>query len=162
MEARPFYTYKICYLCIKQPIFLEPTFIKRLGKYSPDSPTFANLVCSDSPDSPTFANLFCSDSPDLPTFAKGHFWKKCDLPQHIRTSNERVSRIWGEWPLLSQNTINALKTYFHDCRFLMLDSLQTFILSWQPKPSHGFELISISLPTCSDKCLKSWHVDTCL
>jgi hypothetical protein len=27
--------------------------------------------------------------------------KKCDSPQHIRTSNERVSQIWGEWPLLS-------------------------------------------------------------
>ncbi len=31
----------IKYLCIKRPILLEPTFIKRLGKYSPDSPTFA-------------------------------------------------------------------------------------------------------------------------
>ena len=58
----------------------------RLGKYSPDSPTFTNL--------------FCSDSPDSPTFAKGHFWKKCDSPRHIRTSNERVTWIWGEWPLL--------------------------------------------------------------
>ena len=29
------------------------------------------------------------------------FLKKCDSPRHIRTSNERVSRIWGEWPLLS-------------------------------------------------------------
>ncbi len=81
------------------------TFIKGLGKYSPDWPTFANLVCSDSPDSPTFANLFCSDSPDSLTFAKGHFWKKCDSPRHICTSNERVSQIWGEWPLLKFFTI---------------------------------------------------------
>ncbi len=52
----------------------------------------------DSPDSPTFANLFCWDSR---TFAKSHFWKKYDSPRYIRTSNERVTRIWGEWPLLS-------------------------------------------------------------
>ncbi len=32
-------------LCIKQPVLLAPTFIKRLGQYSPDSPTFANLFC---------------------------------------------------------------------------------------------------------------------
>jgi hypothetical protein len=28
------------------------------------------------------------------------FLKKCDSPRHS-TSNERVSQIWGEWPLLS-------------------------------------------------------------
>jgi hypothetical protein len=28
------------------------------------------------------------------------FLKKCDSSRHIRMSNERVSRIWGEWPLL--------------------------------------------------------------
>ncbi len=100
VQARPFYTYKICYLCIKGPILLELTFIKRLGKYSPDSPTFANLFCSDSINSPTFANLFCSDSPNSPTFAKGHFWKNETRIRHIRTSNSPFLRIWGEWPLL--------------------------------------------------------------
>ncbi len=82
--------------------------LPRLGKYSPDLPTFANLFCSESPDSPTFANLFCSDSPDSPTFAKGHFWKKCDSPRYICTSNERVTRIWGEWPLLSFTSIVSI------------------------------------------------------
>jgi hypothetical protein len=71
---------------------------------SPDSPTFAKPCCTDSPDSLPFANLFCSDSPDSPTFAKGHFLEKCDSPRHICTSNERVSRIWGEWPLFTYNT----------------------------------------------------------
>ncbi len=105
VQARPFYTYKICYLCIKRPILLEPTFIKRLGKYLPDLPTFANLFCSDSINSPTFANLFCSDSPNSPTFAKGHFWKNETRIRHIRRSNSPFSRIWGEWPLLSQDTL---------------------------------------------------------
>jgi hypothetical protein len=53
--ARPFNTYKIRYLYIKQPILscaLVPTFAKQFGK----------------------------NSPDLPTFAKGSFWEKCDLP----------------------------------------------------------------------------------
>ncbi len=88
-------------MCIKQPILLEPTFIKRLGKYLPDLPTFANLFCSDSINSSTFANLFCSASPKSPTFAKGHFWKKCDSPRHIPTSNLPFLQIWGEWPLLT-------------------------------------------------------------
>jgi hypothetical protein len=92
---------KTSYLIVRQ-------HLPRLGKYSPDLTTFANLFCSDSPDSPTFANLFCSDSPDLPTFDKGHFWKKCDSPRHIRTSNERVTPIWGEWPLLNFYLIQIL------------------------------------------------------
>jgi hypothetical protein len=30
--------------------------------------------------------------------------QKCDSPRHIRTSNLPFWRIWGEWPLLIQNT----------------------------------------------------------
>ncbi len=36
---------------------------------------------------------------------KWPFWKKCDSPRHIRTSNERVTQIWGEWPLLNLMSI---------------------------------------------------------
>jgi hypothetical protein len=68
--------------------------LPRLGKYSPDLPTFANLFCSDSPDSPTFARLADICQPVLLGLAR---------LADICTSNERVTQIWGEWPLLSLN-----------------------------------------------------------
>jgi hypothetical protein len=46
--ARPFYAYKIYYLCLKRPILLcvlAPTFTKRLGEYSPYSPSHVAWTC---------------------------------------------------------------------------------------------------------------------
>ncbi len=73
VQTRPFYTYKICYLCIKRPILLAPTFANLFCSDSIHSPTFANLLCPDLIHSSTFANLLCPHSPDSPTFAKGLF-----------------------------------------------------------------------------------------
>ncbi len=53
----PFFTYKICYLCLKWPI-LSRACANIRREYSPDSPTFANLFCSDLPNSPKFASGF--------------------------------------------------------------------------------------------------------
>ncbi len=81
VQARPFYTYKICYLCIKRPIFLGPAFIKRLVKYLPDLPTFAKPCCTDWPDLPTFTKPCCTDSPDsrhLPS----HVAQTCQTCRH--------------------------------------------------------------------------------
>ena len=83
---------------LKTTYLIRSQHLPRLGKYSPDSLTFANL--------------FCSDSPDSPTFAKNQFWKNCDSPRQICTSNERVTRIWGEWPLLTHKAHAKQKRNF--------------------------------------------------
>ncbi len=44
------------------------------------------------------------DSPDSPHLPNPIFWEKCDSPRYICTSNERITQIWGEWPLLILNT----------------------------------------------------------
>jgi hypothetical protein len=78
-----------------------PTFAEPCCADLPDSPTFAKPCCRDSPDSLTLAEPCCADSPGSPTLAKSCFREKCDSPRQIRTSNERVSQIWREWPLLN-------------------------------------------------------------
>ncbi len=100
VQARSFFTYKICNLCLKRPTLSWAKTWQVLARLA----DIRQAICEDSPDSPTFAKPCCKDSPDSPTFAKGHFWEKCDSPRHIHTSNSPFSRIWGEWPLLTINT----------------------------------------------------------
>ncbi len=99
---------------LKTTYLIMGQHLPRLGKYLPDLPTFAKHFCEDSPDSPKFAKPCCEDSPDSLTFAKGHFWEKCDSPWYIRTSNERVTQIWGEWPLLNKKP-KRVKNNIYNC-----------------------------------------------
>ncbi len=117
VQARPFYAYKICYLCLKRPILscaLVLTFAELccadspVCRHSPSRVTRTRQTCRHLPSRVartrqtwTLAEPCCVDSPDSPTLTKGHFQEKCDSPRQIRASNERVSRIWREWLLLN-------------------------------------------------------------
>ncbi len=97
VQTRPFYTYKICYLCIKRPILLAPTI--------------ANLFWSDSIHSPDIRRIFANHFPRTryirPTFAN-HFprtrYIRSHSPKAIFEKNvtrldtfARVIRHFGEF-----------------------------------------------------------------
>ncbi len=73
VQTRPFYTYKLCYLCIKRPILLAPTFANLFWSDSIHSPDICQPFSPDSIHSPDIRQPFSPDSIHLQPFDIRHF-----------------------------------------------------------------------------------------
>ncbi len=84
------------------------TFSRHSPTLFPGLATFADIRQPFSPDSIHSTHIrqpFFPDSIHSTDIRQGSFWKNVTHIRHIRTSNSPFWQIWGEWPLLTINTI---------------------------------------------------------